>query len=338
MPRHTLGILLLILVTAIWGSTFAVVKTLTETLEPQVLIAWRFLIGTLATLPLLLWRQHGPQASETQRPGSGRPGSGLLHPPRPRSLWKDGLLVGAWLIVGYGTQTIALQTTSANRAAFITALSVVLVPLWQALVARRPLGAFLWAAAALAVVGLGLLSWEGGALVVGDAWALGCAVSYAGFILTLERTARHHAALPFTLLQLASVTALAWLWALLSGAALWVPGAQWPSLLYLGVIATTVTTLLQTVGQRWVSAAEASIIYALEPVTASFFSFMLIGERVGLRGLSGGALVVFATVLSQWRGGVPTTQADGMLNPPHAPHGQTTPEADRPTPGPSPES
>ena len=140
MPRHTLGILLLILVTGIWGSTFAVVKTLTETLEPQVLIAWRFLIGTLATLPLLLlWRQTAPPASEQ----------------RPRSLWKDGLLVGAWLIVGYGTQTIALQTTSANRAAFITALSVVLVPLWQALVARRPLGVSLWAAAALAVAGLG---------------------------------------------------------------------------------------------------------------------------------------------------------------------------------------
>ncbi|WP_161881377.1 DMT family transporter [Deinococcus alpinitundrae] len=336
MPRHTLGILLLILVTAIWGSTFAVVKTLTETLEPQVLIAWRFLIGTLATLPLLLlWRQHGPQpqASEAQRSDSG-----LLHSPRPRSLWKDGLLVGAWLIVGYGTQTIALQTTSANRAAFITALSVVLVPLWQALVARRPLSVSLWAAAALAVVGLGLLSWEGGALVGGDAWALGCAVSYAGFILTLERTASQHAALPFTLLQLASVTALAWLWALLSGAALWPPNAQWSGLLYLGIVATTVTTLLQTVGQRWVSAAEASIIYALEPVTASVFSFFLIGERVGLRGLSGGALVVVATVLSQWHGGVPTTRADGTLNPPHAPHGQTTLEADRPTPGPSPES
>lgn len=329
MPRHTLGLLLLILVTGIWGSTFAVVKTLTETLEPQVLIAWRFLIGTLATLPLLLLQTAPAQASPAQ-PSSIR----------PRSLWKDGLLVGAWLIVGYGTQTIALQTTSANRAAFITALSVVLVPLWQALVARRPLGVFLWAAAALAVAGLALLSWEGGALVVGDLWALGCAVSYAGFILTLERTAPHHAALPFTLLQLVSVTALAWLWALLSGAALWPPAPQWSGLIYLGIVATTVTTLLQTVGQRWVSAAEASIIYALEPVSASLFSFVLIGERVGLRGLFGGALVVFATVLSQWRGsGSQTTpETAGVVNPPHAPHGQTTPEADPPRPGSSPGS
>ena len=315
MPRHTLGILLLIVVTCIWGSTFSVVKTLGEHLEPQVLIAWRFLIGTLATLPLLLWRR-----------GAARPVS-----EKPRSLWQDGLLIGAWLIVGYGTQTIALQTTSANRAAFITALSVVLVPLWQSLVARRPLGAALWSAVTLAVAGLGLLSWEGGALVIGDAWALGCAVSYAGFILTLERTARHHPALPFTLLQLATVSALAWGWALLSGSALRPAASDWPGLIYLGLFATTVTTLLQTTGQRWVSATEASLIYALEPVTASIFSFFLIGERVGLRGFVGGGLVVIATLLSQWGLGAPRkAEATPHPIPPDLPPApaQTTPEAD----------
>ncbi|MEW6421902.1 MAG: EamA family transporter, partial [Deinococcota bacterium] len=58
-------------------------------------------------------------------------------------------------------------------------------------------------------------------------------------------------------------------------------------------------------GQRAVSAAEASLIYALEPVTATLFSFLLIGERVGLRGALGGLLVVAATMLSQRAGGEP---------------------------------
>ena len=314
MPRHSLGILLLIIVTCIWGSTFSVVKTLGQSMEPQTLIAWRFLIGTLATLPLLLPRSAAQPVTE-----------------KPRSLWQDGLLVGAWLIVGYGTQTTALQTTSANRAAFITALSVVLVPLWQSLVARRPLGITLWSAVSLAVIGLAFLSWEGGALVIGDAWALGCAVSYAGFILTLERTARHHAALPFTLLQLATVSILAWGWVILSGATLRPAAGDWAGLIYLGLLATTVTTLLQTTGQRWVSATEASLIYALEPVTASLFSFFLIGERVGVRGFIGGGMVVIATLLSQWGLGSPR-KAEATPHPispdlPPAP-AQTTPEAD----------
>ncbi|WP_407540388.1 DMT family transporter [Deinococcus radiomollis] len=288
--RHALGLVLLLLVTTVWGSTFAVVKTAVTDLHPATLIFWRFAVGTLCLLPLLLWRGEKSDSQESR----------ILHTGRPRRLWLDGLILGAWLIAGYGSQTIALSSTSANRAAFITALSVVLVPLWQALVARKKLGAALWGAVALAVAGLALLSWEGGRLVVGDLWALGCAFTYAGFILSLERTSRHHHALPFTLAQLLWVTVLALVWLLLAHAPLLPKPGSWGPLLYLGAAATAVTTLLQTLGQRWVSATEASVIYALEPVSASIFSYFLLGERVFLRGFVGGAMVVGATVLSQF--------------------------------------
>ncbi|MXV21250.1 DMT family transporter [Deinococcus xianganensis] len=288
MSARARGALLLIAVTCLWGSTFAVVKTLGQLLPAADLIFWRFLIASVALLPLVAWTRRS--AARTPRTPDGW---------RGRSLWRDGFLLGAWLIAGYGTQTIALQTTSANRAAFFTALSVVLVPLWLVVAQRRRMPGALWLALPLAVAGLALLSWEGGALVTGDAWALACAVTYAGFIVTLERMAGRHAALPFTVTQVLSVTALALVWLLLGGAPSLPPAAAWGPLLYLGVAATALTTLLQTIGQRSVSAAEASLIYALEPVTATAFSFVLIGERVGLRGALGGALVVVATVLSQ---------------------------------------
>lgn len=287
MTSRLRGLLLLILVTAVWGSTFAVVKQLGEVLPPAVLIAWRFLIAALALLPAaLLLRPARPAAV----PASSGPAS---------VLWRDGLLLGAWLIAGYGTQTVALQTTGANRAAFFTALSVVLVPLWLVAAQRRRIPAVLWAALPLAVAGLALLSWEGGRLVVGDLWALACAVTYAGFIVTLEKVARNHAPLPFTLAQVLAVAGLALVWAAVAepGRLLPPPGA-WGPLLYLGVVATALTTLLQTVGQRHVSAAEASLVYTLEPVAATAFSFVLIGEQVGVRGLLGGLLVVGATILS----------------------------------------
>ncbi|CAM3385634.1 DMT family transporter [Deinococcus saxicola] len=300
MSPRLRGVLLLIVVTAVWGSTFAVVKTLGELLPPAQLIAWRFLIGFLALLPALLIRGWGLRRRRADHPAPTalRPFSSKNSPWKD-GLWRDGLLLGAWLIAGYGTQTIALQTTTANRAAFFTALSVVLVPLWLVFAQRRRMPWPLLAALPLAVLGLALLSWEGGAWVNGDAWALGCAVTYAGFIITLERLSNRHAALPFTLAQLAAVTLLAWVWAALSGGIGWPPDSAWGPLLYLGIVATALTTLLQTVGQRTVSAAEASLIYALEPVTATLFSFFLIGERVGLRGALGGLLVVGSTVLSQ---------------------------------------
>lgn len=297
MSQHLRGILLLLLVTAIWGSTFAVVKVLGELLAPPVLIAWRFFIGALVLLPLLLWRG--------QRSSQSGPVQGAQ--PAGHSLWRDGALLGLWLIAGYGTQTIALQTTTANRAAFFTALSVVLVPLWLTFAQRRRMPTLLWVALPLAVAGLALLSWEGGKWMVGDLWALACAVTYAGFIVTLEKLAHRHAALPFTLAQVATVAGLALLWAVLSGAALWPPAAAWGPLLYLGIVATALTTLLQTLGQRHVSAAEASLIYALEPVSASLFSYLLIAEKVGVRGAFGGLLVVIATVLS--------SRAEGQAHP-----------------------
>ncbi|MFC4426230.1 DMT family transporter [Deinococcus navajonensis] len=288
MSPHARGILLLVLVTAVWGSTFAVVKSLGEQLPPSVLIAWRFTLASLALLPVLALT---PRRSPAPRSAARRP------------LWRDGLILGAWLMAGYGTQTVALQTTGANRAAFFTALSVVLVPVWLTLVQGRRMPLTLWVALPLAVLGLGLLSWEGGALVIGDAWALACAVTYAGFIVALEGAAPRHHPLPFTFAQVVAVTLLAWVWAAFSAPGLlWPPQTAWGPLLYLGVAATALTTLMQTVGQRSVSAAEASLIYALEPVTATLFSFLLIQERVGWRGAVGGALVVVATVLSQRTG------------------------------------
>ena len=318
--EHLRGVLLLVLGTAIWGSTFAVVKTLGETLSAPALITWRFLIASLALAPLV-W---------VQAPRAARPRS-----PVPAAfLWRDGLLLGTWLIASYGTQTIALQTTSANRAAFFTALSVVMVPLWLAAAQRRRIPLPVWLALPLAVAGLALLSWEGGALVIGDAWALACAVTYAGFIVTLERMAHRHAALPFTMAQLLAVTGLAALWLLLSGEPAVPPAGSWWPLLYLGVAATAVTTLLQTVGQRRVSAAEASVIYALEPVTATLFSFLLIGERVGVRGALGGALVVLATVLSQRGGpGEPRVETPAVQPGRAADEGQDRSTARVPDPG-----
>lgn len=286
--------LLLLCVTAIWGSTFAVVKTLGDLLAPAVLIFWRFLIAVLALLPVFLINYAREKAKRSQQIQLNH--SANL---KPTSLWRDSLILGAWLIAGYGTQTIALTNTTANRAAFFTALSVVLVPLWLTFIQKRKMLLGLWLALPLAVGGLALLSWEGGQLVVGDAWALACAVTYAGFILTLERLAHRHAPLPFTLTQLLGVTFFALLWVMLSSGFTLPPVAALGPLLYLGVVATALTTLMQTIGQRSVIAAEASLIYALEPVTASLFSFFLIHEKIGQRGALGGLFVVIATILSQ---------------------------------------
>lgn len=285
MSKHLQGVLLLVLATALWGSTFAVIKQLGQNdLPASVLVASRFIIASVAMLPLLLIKskQTYPESSA-------------------RSLWRDGFILGAWLAAGYSTQTIALQTIGANRAAFITALSVILVPIWLAFVQGRRLSLNIWLALPLAIGGLSLLSWEGGNVGLGDLWALACAFTYMGFIVSLEKMASRHPALPFTFAQLITVAGLGVLWALLSEPEnLWPEPHHLPALLFLSIVATALTTVLQTVGQRWVNAAQASVIYSLEPVNATIFSYLLIHERIYEKGILGGVMMVTALILSSW--------------------------------------
>ncbi|MCV4725803.1 DMT family transporter, partial [Escherichia coli] len=74
-------------------------------------------------------------------------------------------------------------------------------------------------------------------------------------------------------------------------------GFPWGSLLYLGLVASALCVWLQALGQRFVPAPEAAIIYALEPVYASGFAYLFLHERLGLQGLIGAALIVAATLV-----------------------------------------
>ena len=69
--NHALGLGLLLVVTCIWGSTFAVVKDATASLHPATLIFWRFVIGAACILPLLLWRGGTPLLCRRSRADSG---------------------------------------------------------------------------------------------------------------------------------------------------------------------------------------------------------------------------------------------------------------------------
>jgi drug/metabolite transporter (DMT)-like permease len=270
---HRWSILLLVLTTLVWGTTFPLLKNAVADLSPAVIVGSRFVIGAIALLPF---------CRQIDRP-----------------LLRDGAILGAVVYCSYVTQVIGLQTTSSNRSAFITSLNVILVPLFGILLGRR-LSWRIGLAALLALAGIGVLSWEGGALTIGDLWVLGCAVSYAAYILLMESIAPKHPPLALTIVQLLTIALLGLLWAAPQlGSQLAVLQKNWVAIVYLGIVATAMTTWTQAIAQRYVSATETAIIYALEPIFAAVFAFWWIGESLGMRGLMGGAMVIVAMVLSQ---------------------------------------
>lgn len=75
--------------------------------------------------------------------------------------------------------------------------------------------------------------------------------------------------------------------------------AHFNTLLYLGLVVTAIPIWTQTMVQRWIPAHEVALIYALELVFATIFSFWFLGEQFGVQGIIGAGFVLIATVLSQ---------------------------------------
>lgn len=286
------SILLLVLSNVIWGSTFPLIKTSLGALSPSVLVMARFVIAAIALLPLVAFRLR------SAAPTTADQGTGLT-----RQLMIDGIGVSVIMFGAFLTQAIGLETAPANRAAFITSLNVILVPIFATLLGRR-ISLRVAIAAVLALAGVGLMSWEGGSLSVGDLWVLGCAACWAVYILRMEQIVRRYNPTVLTTVQLVAIALLSLLWAAPQmGTQAVGLATSFAVVLYLGLFATAFTTWTQASAQRHLSATEAAILYTLEPVFASLFAFWWLGESWGLRGWLGGVGILVATVLSQLRFG-----------------------------------
>lgn len=275
------GALLLLFVTLVWGTTFPAIRVAIAHLNGAEISEIRFLIAGICMLPFAF------TASKTA--------------------WRDGLLLGVVALASYVTQAIGMEYISANRSAFLTSTNVLMVPFLGLLFGGR-LSVQIVGAAVLACVGVGLMSWEGGANWIGDSLTLACALSYAIYVILLSRRIHAHDSRTLAATQIVAMAVIGVIWLLITHpnarALATLVAHSWPvalPLIYLGVVASAGMLFLQAVGQRHVSAEKAAVIYAMEPVFAALFAWLWLHETLGTRGLIGGALVALAVILGEWR-------------------------------------
>ncbi|MBI5923693.1 MAG: DMT family transporter [Betaproteobacteria bacterium] len=279
---HRWGVLALLAVTVVWGTTFPAMKDLTAEVSPIRIVAVRFLIAALILSPL--WR--GMQKAEI----------------------KAGIMLGSLLFVAFMLQVEGLVLTSSNRSAFVTGLNVILVPLIGTLLGQQ-VGWRIALASGLALAGLLALFWEGASWNLGDTLTLGCALFYAIYIVLLEFFAHRHAVRSLRPERLAAVQSVAlcgagMLWLLLTEPVELPALAQQVQrhgveLIYLGVVASALMIWLQAWGQRRVRAVEAAILYGLEPVFAAIAAWFWLAEAMTVRALLGALLIVAGMIISQ---------------------------------------
>jgi drug/metabolite transporter (DMT)-like permease len=273
-----MALVALVIVTAVWGVTFVQVKDAVGIYPLFAFLAVRFAIAT-ATLGI-------PGARRLR--GLGRRGFGA------------GLLLGFFLAAGYALQTAGLQRTTPSSAGFITGLYVVLVPLVALVLFRERIGRGVWIGAGLALAGLAMLSGVSAGSTLGDVLVLGCAAAFGFQIPLTGRFAPHYDPLALTLVQMLTAFVGFSVIAVALGE-LKVPHGWtvWAALLVTGVFASALAFLIQTWAQRRISAARTAIIYAMEPVFAGFFGYVLAGDRLGALGWGGCALILAGIVASE---------------------------------------
>lgn len=281
---------LLMITALIWGTAFVFQRTGMDHLGPMAFNGIRFLLGSFALTPLV-WLTATRKAPASFRKSA----------PLSRYVL-GGTLAGLALFGGAALQQVGLVSTTAGKAGFITGLYVVVTPLIGLLFAQRP-GWGTWAGAALATVGMYLLSVTGGFDIEhGDLLVFIGVFFWSAHLLLIGWLAPKVNPIGLAQAQFFVCGLVSLIWAVFTEPITFeaIMGAR-NSILYCGLASTGIAYTLQVVAQREANPSHASIILSLEAVFAALAGWLMLGEMLTTRGLVGCGLMLAGMLLSQLR-------------------------------------
>jgi drug/metabolite transporter (DMT)-like permease len=269
--------------TLVWGSTFVVVKTALNDISPILFLAFRFSLAAIALTAIFGWKL--------------------------RRVWDwraaaAGTMAGAFLFLGYLTQTLGLRLTTAPRSAFLTGLTSVLVPLLAACFYRNRPQISEVVGLAVATLGMGLMTLHGylGSTNPGDLLTILCAVAYAAHIVVLGHFSErmNYQVLSVTQIGAGAVFSIALFWWAETPFVRWRPAVA-GAILITGLLATALAFTIQAWAQQYTTSTRTGLIFTLEPVFAWVTSFLIAGETLSGRAASGALLILGGVVLVEMK-------------------------------------
>lgn len=292
MSRSLKAHILLVLVTFVWGATFVVIKQALDDVSPLLFNSVRMTLAAVCLLALY-WKEVRVISKAT-----------LL----------DGVLVGAFMWMGYAFQTTGLRLTSAAKSGFLTGVSVVLVPIFLAAFWGRKTNRWTAIGVAAAFGGLVLMTVPAGADAIadwssvnaGDLLTLACAVAFTFHIIFLGRATKRHRFEPIAFLQIATAAVLMFATIPFAEKAhvVWSARVVW-AVVITGVLGTAAAFTIQAWAQQFTPPTHTVLIFSLEPVFAMLTSYVVLGERMGARATVGAALILAGVLVSELMGPVP---------------------------------
>lgn len=264
----------------IWGSTFVIVKDATSTMTASFILALRFSIGTIVLVCIYFKKLKVID----------------------NSYLKSGFIMGITLFLSFWTQVSGLTLdTTPGKSAFLSATYCIIVPfLYWTIIKEKP-DKYNFVAALICILGIGLVSINENLYITGgDLITLISGFFAAANIIATSIYCKDKDALILTIIQLAVVALLSWVIVIITkGIPTEYSFTSILGVIYLGIFATAIGLVFQSIGIKYTNPSSSALILSLEAVFGVIFSIILYNEKITIKLVFGFLLISIAIVISE---------------------------------------
>lgn len=298
------GSVILLLAALAWGSAFVAQSLGSDSVSPFTFNAARSLLGALVLVPVFL-------TFDRVKPGADR-GS-------KKTLLIGGALCGVLLFMACNLQQFsisyvdtagktseqleAIEKANIGKVAFLTALYIVLVPVFGVFMKKRA-GAKVWIGVLTALAGMYFLCIKPGFTVNGgDIYAFLCAFAFAMQIIVVDEVVDKVDPIRLSAIQFLVCGILSGICAVvIEKPAVTDIMSAWAPILYMGVVSSGIAYTLQIIGQARCKPVVASLVMSMESVFSALFGYICLGQVLTTREFIGCAVMLLAIVIAQLPG------------------------------------
>lgn len=286
---------LLVLTALIWGCAFVAQSVGVEYVGPFTMNSVRTILGGLTLLPVIFVLNRKKNKKENLE--------SICKEERKqerKTLFLGGICCGCLLAVASSLQQIGIMYTTAGKAGFITALYILIVPIFGLVIGKK-VGIKVWIGVGLAAVGMYCLCiTDGFSIGMGDVLVLICAVIFSFHILAIDYFSPKVDGVKMSCIQF-------WVCGILCGIPMILTEhpqisqimEAWLPIAYAGVLSCGVAYTLQIVAQKNVDPTVASLLLSLESVFAVLAGAVILHEKLSIKESIGCVLVFAAIILAQ---------------------------------------
>ena len=276
--KNAISTAALVYVAASWGSTFTVVKDSLGSINPVLMVGYRFAIAAIIIMLYLMYKNKNLFQNI-----------------------KQGLILGILMFGMYVPQTVGLLYTKASNSGFITGMYILFIPFFSFFIMKRKFEKSKIIPILLSLIGMYLLTGGIKGINIGDIITLGTAAFCALHILAADFYVKKDIdVLVITFQQFAVTSILSLIISMIFRVEFKTENTNvWWATLFLALFPTISAFIIQMYSQKFVSPFKVAAIFALEPIFALIMAVWFGNEEIRLTGLAGGGLIIAGIIFSE---------------------------------------